>query len=251
MASPTRPVSYGFDAPGIMWGMQISGAAAVLFGSTLVTLFSGWPRIVGFIAIVGGLVPLILGLSMVVYGLTGKMRMRDKIMSMVDWRGDEQVLDIGTGQGLLLIGAAKRLNLAGRATGVDIFLAKDLTNNTLDQLAANVAAEGVENRVALMEQDARKLNFADASFDVVFSLYCIHNIEDANERKGALLEAVRVLKPGGRLLIGEWMPTHGYATILKEAGLTVRSSRTYLTTAMTLMWLVDVTKPNALSVPRT
>ena len=247
MVSPVRSVNYGFDAPGIMVGMLIGAVAAFLVGLTLVSLFAGWPRIVGFAALVGGSVPLVLGLSMVAYGIIGKVRMRDRIMNMIDWRGDEQVLDIGTGQGLLLVGAAKRLTHAGRATGVDIFQAKDLTNNTLDRLAANVAAERVEGRVALMEQDARKLSFSDASFDVVFSLFCIHNIEDGAERKSALLEAVRVLKPGGRLVIGEWMPTHDYAVILKEAGLTIRSSKNYITTALSLMWLVDAVKPNVIA----
>jgi predicted RNA methylase len=39
--------------------------------------------------------------------LFGKFRARDALLNAVPWRGDEQVLDVGCGHGLMLIGAAK------------------------------------------------------------------------------------------------------------------------------------------------
>jgi arsenite methyltransferase len=166
--------------------------------------------------------------------------MRDHMLSLIDWRGDERVLDIGTGRGLLLIGVAKRLVRGGTATGIDIWRAENLTDNTLDRLAENV---GVENSVTLMTEDARKLSFPDASLDVVLSLYCIHNIEDKVEHKAPLLEIVRVLEPVGRALIGEYLPIHRYADIFRAAGMTVRSSRTHSGIALALMWMIDAQKP--------
>jgi SAM-dependent methyltransferase len=234
---------YGFDAPGVMISLLGAGIGGVALGSVVVTFTGGWLQVAGGVIAAAALVPLVLGLSMVAYGLIGKRRMRDHMLGLIDWRGNERVLDIGTGRGLLLIGAAKRLGPSGSATGIDIWRTEDLTDNTLDRLAENVAMEGVEDRVALMTEDARKLSFPDASFDVVLSLYCIHNIEDEAEQKATLVEIVRVLKPGGRALIGEYLPTHRYAGILQEAGLTVRASRTHIGTALTLMWMVDAEKP--------
>ena len=45
---------------------------------------------------------------MLVYSKWGKFRHRDRMLNMIAWRGDEHVLDVGTGRGLLIIGAAKR-----------------------------------------------------------------------------------------------------------------------------------------------
>jgi arsenite methyltransferase len=234
---------YGFDAPGVMLGLLGAGIAGSALGWAVFTYTGGWLQVAGGVTAAAALVPLVLGLSMVAYGLIGKHRMRDHMLGLIDWRGDESVLDIGTGRGLLMIGAAKRLGRRGRTTGIDIWRSEDLTDNTLDRLAENVAIEDVEDRVALMTEDARKLCFPDASFDAILSLYCIHNIEDLAERKAALFEVARVLKPGGRALIGEWLPTHRYAEIFREAGLSVRASRTHFGTALTLMWMVDAEKP--------
>lgn len=236
---------YGYDAPGVMFGLLGAGVFGIVAGAGVAAFTDGWLRILAITVATIAAVPLLLGASMVAYGLIGKHRMREHMLGLVTWRGDERVLDIGTGRGLMLIGAAKRLGKGGKATGIDIWRAEDLTDNTLDRLTGNVALEGVEDRAELITQDARKLSFDDASFDVVLSLYCIHNIEDKAEQKAALLEVARVLKPGGRALIGEYLPTHRYADIFREAGLTVHASRSHFATALTLMWMVDAERPAA------
>ncbi len=55
----------------------------------------------------------------------GKLWSRDRQLDGLKLRGDELVLDVGCGRGLLLIGAAKRLT-TGKAVGVDIWNAEDL-----------------------------------------------------------------------------------------------------------------------------
>ena len=243
MKARTRSADYGFDAPGIMISMLAGGAAGLGLSVAALMSTSGWLRIVAWAVLAVALVPLLLGLSMLVYGFLGKKRMRDFMIGLIDWRGDEQVLDVGAGLGLLLIGAAKKLKVRGRATAIDIWRTEDLSGGGLDQLAANVAIEGVEDRIALLTEDARTLSMADGSMDVVLSLFCIHNIEGEAEQKRALLEIVRVLKPGGRVLIGEWMPIGRYAKVFTDSGLKVRSHRTYMGTALSLMWMVDAEKP--------
>lgn len=238
-----RKASYGFDAPGVMRGMLAGGAASVALSAAGLFWGQGWIAIAAAIVGLVAFVQFVLGLSMVAYGLIGKHRMRDYMIGLVEWRGNEQVLDVGAGLGLLLIGAAKKLKARGLATAVDIWRAQDLSGGGLDQLADNVAIEGVEDRIALLTEDARKLSMADGSIDVVLSLFCVHNIEEEEGQKRALLEIVRVLKPGGRVLIGEWMPIDRYARIFTEAGLKVRSHRNHIGTALSLMWLVDAEKP--------
>lgn len=70
------------------------------------------------------------------------------------WRGDELVLDVGCGRGLLLIGAAHRLN-SGRAVGVDLWVPGAVSGNGPQAVAENATSEGVAGRVELTQGDAR------------------------------------------------------------------------------------------------
>src|SRR5439155_13314827 len=96
----------------------------------------------------------------------GKLRFREKLLSEIPWRGDEQVLDVGCGHGLMLIGAAKRLK-TGKAIGVDLWQKEDQAGNSREATWENIALENVAERVELKDGDARQLPFADGSFDVV------------------------------------------------------------------------------------
>ena len=164
------------------------------------------------------------------------------MLGMVEWSGDEQVLDIGTGRGFLLNGAAKHL-ATGRAVGIDIWRAEDLSGNTLENALQNAHSEGVADKIEIRNQDVRKMSFPDASFDVVLSLLCIHNIEDKAEQAAACREIARVLKPGGKALIADYLPTNDYARAFADAGLAVESNRAYFGDALALMWMVVATKP--------
>ena len=66
---------------------------------------------------------------------------------------------------------------------MDIWSTEDLTGNTPDAARRNAELEGVESRVEILTGDARKLEFADGSVDVVVSVFCVHNIESAGEQQ--------------------------------------------------------------------
>ena len=83
----------------------------------------------------------------------------------------------------------------------------------------NAAAEGVRDRVELADADARDLPFASAWFDLVVSNLALSNIRDAGGQAQALREAVRVLRPGGRLRIVD-DGADRYAAVLRDAGCT-------------------------------
>jgi arsenite methyltransferase len=149
--------------------------------------------------------------------LTGKLSLRDDILKGLDLKGEEKVLDVGCGRGLLLIGAAKLLNTKGRATGIDCWH-DDLTKNSKEETNALVKAEGVADRVRVETGDATALPFGDASFDAVVSSTCIHNLADANDRAKAIAEIYRVTKPGGRIAIYDILRYGEYAKSLRGLG---------------------------------
>jgi arsenite methyltransferase len=66
----------------------------------------------------------------------------------------------------------------------------------------------------------RELPFANGTFDLVLSSLAIHNISQHQGRDKALEEAVRVLKPGGRLIITDIRVSRRYAEHLRELGMT-------------------------------
>src|SRR5262249_47541419 len=160
------------------------------------------------------------GILMLLYALWGKFRHRARMLSMITWRGDEQGLEVGTGRGLLVIGPARKLT-SGKGIGLGVWSGKDLSGNSLERTQKNVVLEGMQDKVELKSEDARKLSFPDASFDVVLSNLCIHNIPDSAGRAQACREIARVLKPGGKAIISDFIRTGFYQKILTEAGLKV------------------------------
>ncbi len=117
----------------------------------------------------------------------------------------------------MLVGAAKRLT-SGHAVGVDVWSQWDQKDNHADATKENACIEGVANRVEIQDADARKLPFADNSFDVILSSFAIHNISGAGEREIAIREIARVLKPGGYLAIADIRHTRAYQKVLEALG---------------------------------
>ena len=83
----------------------------------------------------------------------------------------------------------------------------------------NALAEGVADRVELHTGDLRALPFEDNGFDVVLSNFAIHNISGRAGREKAISEAVRVLRPGGRLLIVDVRATRQHQAQLARLGM--------------------------------
>jgi len=163
------------------------------------------------------------------------------MLNMVNWRGDERVLDVGTGAGLLLIGAAKRLT-NGRPTGIDLWSQVDLSANEKQRTLRNAELEGVKDRVEVLDGDATAMTFPDNTFDVIVSLACIHNIPTREGRDKACQQIARVLKPGGAAIISDFKNTGRYKSEFKKAGLKLSSEGGYSWTTFPPMRIIKVTK---------
>ena len=207
---------YGLDAPGDVRKSLVRGG--VLIGLGIVLYIANGPNPIASISFSVGITFLIVGAVMIWSSRVAKPRMRDRLLDLLPWRGDEKVLDVGCGRGLLLIGAAKRLTKAGKAIGVDIWRPEDLSDNGPEATLANAKAEGVDNRIKIESADARKLPIADATIDTVLSSLAIHNLPTREDRVQALSEIVRVLKPGGRVAIFDILHTASYAKELQKRG---------------------------------
>jgi arsenite methyltransferase len=204
-----RPApTYGIDAPGffvliaavvllnIVFAVTTRGVGP-LWSAAIVLLFAGFH---------------------VHTSLRGKFLAWRDLLDGVQLQGDVLVLDLGCGRGAVLHAIAKRLS-TGRALGIDIWSRSDQSGNAAQATRRNTRAEGVDGRVDLLTGTMTALPFRTGSFDLVASSIALHNIRKKADRKRAIDEAVRVLRPGGKLVLADLRSTGSYASWLADLGM--------------------------------
>lgn len=107
---------------------------------------------------------------------------------------EQRILDIACGTGDFSLEIARRMDAGGHVTGVD------LSEGMLAVMREKVAEEGLSERISCLQGDAEALPFPDGGFEVATIAFGIRNFE---HREAALREILRVLRPGGRLVILE------------------------------------------------
>ena len=207
-AQPRRRGSYGIDAP--YWAAAFVVLMVAEFALAIVSdkMWSFLP-VVLLLAIFG---------SALYTTLRGKFLVWAELLDKLGLRGDERILDLGCGRGAVLLMAAQRLT-TGRAVGVDLWRSFDQSGNSAEATRRNAIAEGVTERVELHTADMTALPLDDDSFDLVVSSLAMHNIKGRAGRERAIEEAVRVLRPGGRLLIADIWATGQYRAHLAKLGM--------------------------------
>lgn len=130
----------------------------------------------------------------------GFQALRDRILDRAEIRRGEVVADIGAGTGLLSLPAAE---LAERVWAVDI------SARMCEYLTTKALSAGHEN-IEPVVASAVSLPLVSGSVDVVLSNYCLHHLRH-QEKLVALAEIHRVLRPGGRLVLGDMMFSVGLA----------------------------------------
>lgn len=210
-----RP-DFGLDAPPIVYGYTALGTAGIVLlvlaglsvGSSVLLGWGIWAFVLGF-----GVAAL-----MVYSSKAGKLRVRDRLLDQLALRGDEDVLDLGCGSGLMLLGAATR-TAAGTSTGIDLWRARDQAGSNREQCLTNATRLGVKDRVTLVDGDMTELPFPGDNFDLVLACLAIHNLHPTSRREDAIREAARVLRPGGRLAIIDIAGTKTYLSAITQAGM--------------------------------
>jgi ubiquinone/menaquinone biosynthesis C-methylase UbiE len=120
---------------------------------------------------------------------------RDRLQQILEPRREERMLEIGPGTGLFSLPVATSIGPGGTLSVIDV------QQEMLDHTVAAARGAGVENIVAA-RQDARELPYDSDSFDGAFMVTVLGEIP---EFVRALGELHRVLRPGGRLVVGEFL----------------------------------------------
>jgi SAM-dependent methyltransferase len=209
-----RRPSFGLDAPLIVAVFALVGLAGAGLLAVQVTTGAGSHGLGYWTTPVG----LLTAGAMAHSSLRGKVRLRDRALGELQLPAHADVLDLGCGSGLMLLGATERAP-RGRGTGIDLWRTVDQAGSNRDRCLANARLLGVAERVTLVDGDMADLPFDDASFDAVLACVSIHNIHERTERDAVIRHAARVLRPGGRLLIIDFTKTKQYAQAAREAGL--------------------------------
>jgi arsenite methyltransferase len=258
-ASRMERPDYGIDAPGVVRNLFLAGAIGwLVWGTAQLGLWSGQlvipvsgTRLIFPLTGMGfgcGIGFTLMGVWMVWDSKIGKVRSRERLLRRINWTGAERVLDVGCGRGLMLIGAAKRLT-TGRATGIDIWQAEDLSGNRPEATLENARREGVLDRIEVQTGDMRQMPFADNTFDVVVSRAAIHNLYETGDRAQAISEIARVLKPGGRALIEDIRHHQQYAAVFTKHGCAdIRRVSSYVVSMLLMLITFGSLRPATLIV---
>jgi ubiquinone/menaquinone biosynthesis C-methylase UbiE len=121
-------------------------------------------------------------------------RLRDEIVARAEPRSGEVAVDVGAGGGLLTFALAPAVRRV---------YAVDLSGPMCEHLRAKVRAGGLGN-VEVLRASATDMPLEGAAADLVVSNYTFHLLPDADKRV-ALSEVLRVLRPGGRLVFADMM----------------------------------------------
>jgi len=159
--------------------------------------------------------------------------MRDRLAELAQLAPGESVLDVGCGTGSLALAAKRRVGDTGTVSGVDA---------SPDMIAlATRKATRAGAAVTFRSGTAERLPFPDASFDVVMATLMLHHLP-ASIRRDFAREALRVLEPGGRILLVDFsapsaqspgliarlhrhggVPRDAIVVLLRDAGFRVES----------------------------
>jgi SAM-dependent methyltransferase len=217
---PTERPDYGIDSPAMVIGELALAGVAGLGAWLLFALGNAHLFVIPLwgISLAIGVYLLIMAVGMLDYSLRGKLRIRDQMLRSIAWSGHERVLDVGCGRGLLLVGAAQRLT-DGNATGVDRWVRGAVSGNGPQAVLRNAELASVADRVDVCDCDARELPFPDEAFDVALSNFVLHELDTPVERAQMLSEIARILKPGGRVALVDFIFTGEAERTLRAQGM--------------------------------
>lgn len=118
----------------------------------------------------------------------------DRTMVLLALQPGETILEVGCGNGVFLPLLARAVGATGRVVGLDH------APEFVAEARARVTREGLDDVVTVLEGDAYRLPFPDASFDAA---HCERVLMHLADPVAALRELRRVVRPGGRVVVVE------------------------------------------------
>ncbi|TYL37931.1 methyltransferase type 11 [Natronococcus pandeyae] len=128
---------------------------------------------------------------------------RSRLRKLLAPQPGERVLEVGPGTGYYTPSVAQQLEPDGTVHALDV------QRPMLEQTRARASAEGSKN-VVPVQADAQALPYPDDAFDAAYLTVVLGEVPDQDQ---ALSELHRVLKPGGRLVVGELLPDPHFVTL--------------------------------------
>jgi SAM-dependent methyltransferase len=172
--------------------------SGICLAGSVLSVWSPWFLLFLIPFAIFGYITLILALT--VYRLAPRggdlqRRIHDLIVAKAELAASGHALDVGCGSGSLAVKLAAA-SADSTVTGVDSW-GRDWAYSK-DQCEDNARIEGVGARTVFCQRSGAALGFADGSFDVVVSCLTFHEIGDVACKSDAVVEVLRVLRPGGR-----------------------------------------------------
>ena len=127
---------------------------------------------------------------------------RSRLREILDPKPGQRILEVGPGTGYYTLEVAEWVGSEG---GVDIL---DIQRDMLDHTMRRAAEEGIEN-ITPTEADARAMPYEDGTFDAAFLVTVLGEVPDQD---AAVRELSRILRPGGRLVVGELLGDPHYVS---------------------------------------
>lgn len=211
-------VNYGLDAPAVILRLFFLGGSSLLLAILAYYLlkmpyavFFFWYL---FLTAITFWFPIPL---MILSSKVGKIAFIRDLIPSFSFKGDEMVLDVGCGKGLLLNTIAKHLT-TGKSFGIDVWNSDDQLGNHPSETRKNAEIEGVIEKVEIHTGDMRNMPFPSESFDYVFSCLALHHLKGEGNRRAALYEMMRLLKGNGKLILIDFQHIQEYRDDLKSMG---------------------------------
>ncbi|WP_458069141.1 class I SAM-dependent methyltransferase [Rhodanobacter sp. BL-MT-08] len=226
--------TFGIDAPGVVKTLGLVGVALLIITAVAAAIHQ--PDIAA-LTLWPGCSMTLASVLMVLTSTVGKPFVIRRMIDQLQLRGDDQVLDVGCGRGLLLLDAARQLT-SGKATGLDLWSTRDQSGNAEAATRRNAELANLSGRVQVDTGDMRQLPYAEASFDVIISSLAIHNLPGRADRERAVREIVRVLKPGGRIALLDFRHTGQYVQTLRASGITNATRSWPIFSMFPCVWIV-------------
>jgi ubiquinone/menaquinone biosynthesis C-methylase UbiE len=154
-----------------------------------------------------------------------EQKLRQATLDLSNIQPGEQILEVGCGTGSLTLAARARAGQQARVIGIDV--APDM----LEMARRKAAKAGVDIQFQLGRIEA--IPFPDGQFDLVLSSLMLHHIHGDTGKQQGLTEVLRVLKPGGRVLIVDAAPpqsplVRGLVELVVGHGMLARSVKEFI-----------------------